>query len=92
VKLFDPATGNLLAQAPELPAMLAQLVWSPDGTRLAIAGGAGLVWIWNLAPGVRDGLPAFVRCVSPWQLEDSSLSAVPNTLDTRCSSATLRSR
>ncbi len=92
VTLYDPATGNLLAKAPELPAMVGQLVWSPDGMRLAIAGGAGIVWIWNLGPGQRDGLPAFVRCVSSWQLEDSSLSAVPNTPDTRCSSEGLRSR
>jgi WD40 repeat protein len=93
LKLYEPESGTLIAQAPPLPAMLLQLVWSPDGTRLAIAGAAGAVWIWNLAPGTRDGLEQFVRCVSPLKLEDSSLSIRTEAYDpATCPSEVLRSR
>jgi WD40 repeat protein len=77
VRLWDPATGTLLAQTPELPAQLSQLAWSADGKHLATAGGAGTIWIWELAPGDPTALVAFARCVSPWRLDDAALVAAP---------------
>ena len=67
VQLWTPE-GLLLAQTPELHALVTQLAWSPDGTRLALAGATGTVWVWQLAPDDGAGLDAFVRCVSSWAL------------------------
>ncbi|MBL9019226.1 MAG: hypothetical protein JNL83_33870, partial [Myxococcales bacterium] len=76
VRLWDPRTARLLAEL-ELPVLLSQLAWSPDGSRLAIAGGAGTLWIWDLATAARGDLAAYVTCVSPWRLEDTLLVAAP---------------
>ena len=82
VRLWDPETGSVLVESPELPAMILQLAWSPDGRRLAIAGFTGTVWVWELAPPAAP-LAAFAACVSPWQLVDGLL--VARDLDpTRC--------
>lgn len=32
---------------------------------------------WDLAPGAGTDLDGFIRCVSPWRLEDSALVAAP---------------
>ncbi len=61
-------SGGLIAESPELPALILHLAWSPDGSRLAIAGGSGQSWLWDLSPDAGDGLAAFVRCVSHWTL------------------------
>jgi WD40 repeat protein len=76
VALWDPATGHLLTEL-ELPVLLIGLAWSPDGTHLAFAGSSGTVWIWDLTPSDTRGLAAYVRCASPWQLEDTSIVAAP---------------
>ncbi len=76
VRLWDPATSRLLFEI-ELPVLLSQLAWSPDGTKLAIGGGGGTVWIWDLGSTTRDDLAAYVKCVSPWKLQDTLLVAAP---------------
>jgi WD40 repeat protein len=76
VRLWDPLSGRMLAEL-ELPAILAQLAWSPDGTHLAIAGGSGTVWIWNLTPTDPASLSAYIKCASPWQLADTAIVAAP---------------
>ena len=82
VRLWDPATGRALAVSPEVPGMITQLAWSPDGRTLAFAGGSGTVWLWPVAadPAGAD-LAAFVRCVAPWQLGDGALVAAPYDRD-----------
>ncbi len=75
VQLWDPATGQALAETVQLGAVIVQLVWSPDGRYLGFAGGSGTVWLWDLAPPAAGDLATFTRCVSPWRLEDSALSA-----------------
>jgi hypothetical protein len=77
VAVFDPRTGHLLAQLPELPVLVAQLAWSPDGRYLAIAGAGGTVWIWNIAPDAAGSLQEFGACVSPWALDDTTLVKKP---------------
>ncbi len=76
VRLWDPFAGRLLAEL-ELPVILAQLAWSPDGTHLAVAGGSGTVWIWNLTPADPSSLSAYIKCASPWQLADTAIVAAP---------------
>jgi WD40 repeat protein len=76
VQVWDPRTGRELARK-ELPFMIFQLTWSPDGRRLAIAGGGGTVWLWDLSTGAGADLDGFTACVSPWRLEDSALVAAP---------------
>jgi len=73
VALFDPHDGRLLATLPDLPVILSQLAWSPDGKRLAVAGAGGTVWIWSVTPDDSRPLPDFTACVSPWQLDDTTL-------------------
>ncbi len=76
VRLWDPLAGRLLAEV-ELPVLLTQLAWSPDGTRLAIAGSSGTVWIWDLTPTDPASLAAYIRCASPWELQDTLTVARP---------------
>ncbi len=76
LRLWDPRAGRMLAEL-ELPALLSQLAWSPDGTHLAVAGGAGTVWIWNLTPADPSSLSAYITCASPWQLADTVIVAAP---------------
>jgi len=76
VRLWDPRAGRLLAEV-QLPVILAQLAWSPDGTHLAFAGGSGTVWIWNLAPSDPATFSAYIKCASPWQLADTAIVAAP---------------
>ena len=76
VRLWDPGAGRMLADL-ELPFVLTQLAWSPDGTHLAIAGASGTVWVWDLTPGDPAGLGAFARCASQWKLDDTAIVAAP---------------
>ena len=76
LRLWDPRGGRLLAEL-ELPVILAQLAWSPDGTHLVVAGGSGTVWIWNLTPTDPASLSAYIKCASPWQLADTAIVAAP---------------
>ncbi len=71
--LFDPETGRVLAQMPELPVFLAQLAWSRDGRYIAVAGAGGTVWVWDVAPADARSLDGFGACVSPWRLDDTTL-------------------
>jgi eukaryotic-like serine/threonine-protein kinase len=75
VRLWDPATGTLLAETPEMPALVTQLAWSPDGRWLAFGGGSGTIYVWDLAPTDVATLGRFVKCVSPWQRDDAALVA-----------------
>ena len=74
LRLWDPRAGRMLAEL-ELPVVLAQLAWSPDGSHLAVAGGSGTVWIWNLTPSDPASLAAYIKCASPWQLADTATVA-----------------
>ena len=74
VRIWDPATGNELVSTPELPALITQLAWSADGTQLAFGGGSGVVYVWTLA-GPRGDVAAQARCLSPWRLDGSGLTA-----------------
>jgi WD40 repeat protein len=76
LRLWDPVGGRMLADV-ELPVILTQLAWSPDGSRLAVAGASGTVWLWDLTPRDHAGLGAYVKCVSPWRLEDTAIVAAP---------------
>ena len=74
VRVWDPATGRELFATPELPALMAQLAWSADGRYLAFGGGSGVVYVWDLGgPGL--DVPARARCLSPWRLDGSGLTA-----------------
>ena len=74
VRVWDPHTGALLAETAQLPAQLAQLAWSADSTRVAVAGSVGTIWIWDVRPpSALVGLPAFARCASPWTLSDAAV-------------------
>ncbi|MBL0213109.1 MAG: protein kinase [Myxococcales bacterium] len=74
VRLWDPVSGRLLTEL-ELPAILTQLAWSPDGTHLAIAGGSGTIWVWDLTPSDPGSLGDFLRCAVPWELQDTVVVA-----------------
>jgi len=76
VQLWSLATGRLLVSSPEVPAVIAQIAWSPDGTRLAFGGGSGSIWVWDTR-GAGGELERFARCVSPWRLVDGALAASP---------------
>ncbi|MBA3458511.1 MAG: PQQ-binding-like beta-propeller repeat protein, partial [Deltaproteobacteria bacterium] len=76
VYLWDAAASRLLAEL-ELPVLLTQLAWSPDGTKLALAGASGTAWIWDLTPTDPRELATYVRCVAPWELQGTHLVAVP---------------
>ncbi len=83
VRIWDPHTGALLAATAQLPAVLSQLAWSADGTRLAIAGSVGTVWVWDVRPpSALAGIDAFARCASSRTLSDASV--VRTTLDASC--------
>ena len=73
VRMWDPATGRELFATPELPALITQLAWSPDGEQLAAAGGTGVVYLWDLA-APRGPVADRARCVSPWRLDGSGLA------------------
>jgi WD40 repeat protein/tRNA A-37 threonylcarbamoyl transferase component Bud32 len=73
-RIWDPATGHLLAETPELSGVIVQLAWSPDGTRLALGGGSGTVYLWDLSPA-SPAAGALSRCLSPWLLEGGELVA-----------------
>ncbi len=75
VRLWDATSGNLLGESPEIPALVTQLAWSPDGHRLAFGGGSNIIFVWDLAPVDPAALAAFTRCVSMWRLDDASLVA-----------------
>jgi WD40 repeat protein/tRNA A-37 threonylcarbamoyl transferase component Bud32 len=72
VQLWDPATGALLARSRQLPAVITKVVWSPDGTRLAMSGGSGTIWVWKVVAAPTD-LAAFAACASPWRLDGATL-------------------
>ena len=76
VRLWDPASGRLLAEL-DAGFLVTQLAWSPDGTQLAVAGASGTVLWWRLTPPDDDELAAVTACVSPWQLADAVLVARP---------------
>jgi WD40 repeat protein len=50
LRRWDARSGRPLGAALRIPVALSQLAWSPDGRRLAVAGGVGLV-IWDLPSG-----------------------------------------
>jgi WD40 repeat protein len=54
VKLWDTATGQevlaLRAETEETP----YLAFSPDGTRLALSCGNGVIKVWDATPPARD--------------------------------------
>jgi len=72
IRIWDLASGSLLAELRNLPTMPLRLEWTPDGNHLVIAGGAPTVWLWDLTPGV-----AVASCALPWQLVDGALVASP---------------
>ena len=74
VRLWDPVAGRQLAEL-ELPVILTQLAWSPDGSHLAIAGSSGTVWIWDLSSPDHRALATYIKCASPWELQDTSTVA-----------------
>ncbi|CAN5885213.1 hypothetical protein BH11MYX3_BH11MYX3_37310 [soil metagenome] len=76
VRLWDPVAGRQLAEL-ELPVLLTQLAWSPDGTHLAIAGSSGTVWVWDLTATDHGSLAAYIKCASPWELHDTATIARP---------------
>ena len=83
VRIWDPHTGALLAATAQVPAQLTQLAWSADGARLAYAGSAGTVWVWDVRDEVAlPDLPALARCASPWVLSAASL--VKSTTTSSC--------
>jgi WD40 repeat protein len=78
VRIWDPHTGAMLAATSALPAVLSQLAWSADGTRVAVAGSVGTVWIWDVRPASSlVGIDAFARCASSRVLEDASVEKAP---------------
>ena len=74
IRIWDPASGSLLAELRDLPAMSTRIEWSRDGTHLAIAGGAPTVWLWDLTPAAPVS-----SCIAPWQLVDGALVAATAT-------------
>jgi WD40 repeat protein len=72
VRLWDPATGNLLAERSDLPTYVTRLEWSPDGTHLAFGGLAPMVWLWDVSPAE----PAR-SCALTMALADAALVIAP---------------
>ncbi len=72
VRIWDPATGSLLAERTELPTYITRMEWSPDGTHLAFGGLAPMVWLWDLTPAE----PAD-SCALTMRLADAALVVAP---------------
>ncbi|HEY4056940.1 MAG TPA: WD40 repeat domain-containing protein, partial [Kofleriaceae bacterium] len=74
VQLWDPTSGALLARSRDLPALITKVTWSPDGTRLALTGGSGTIWVWSVtSASAPTDLAAFSACVSTWKLDGATL-------------------
>ncbi|HEY4245013.1 MAG TPA: protein kinase [Kofleriaceae bacterium] len=76
VRLWDVASGRLLAER-DLTDVILALRWLPDGGTLAIVGGGHAVIFWDLRGGDPATLSELARCVAPWALSDTSLVAAP---------------
>ena len=84
VRIWDPNTGALLAATVQLPTELTQLAWSADGKRLAIAGGIGTVWVWEVHPdAVLLRFEKLAGCASPWTLADATLTKITDAKSCR---------
>jgi len=55
VRIWDATDGRLLAKLPTDPVSFRTVDWSPDGSKLAAAGGDGIVEVFDV---VRDGTKA----------------------------------
>jgi WD40 repeat protein len=75
VRVWEAATGRLLASSPRYPGLILSLAWSAD--RLLVGGVAREAWVWDLAP--RADLAALAPCASPWSLDGTRLVAAPRT-------------
>ena len=68
LKVWDAANGHELLTIKDFPRVLIRLAFSPDGTRIATAGGDGLVRIWDAANGQKlfdfKGHKGQVDCVA----------------------------
>jgi WD40 repeat protein len=74
VRIWDPATGALLAERTDFPTMIMRIEWTPDGDHLVIMGAAATVWLWDLTPAT-----PVASCITPWTLADSTLAPAPHT-------------
>jgi hypothetical protein len=61
--------------SPDVGAVVTQLAWSPDGSKLAFAGGAGTVWIWPVPRDDGRALADVAACASPLRLDQAALAA-----------------
>jgi len=78
-RVWECASGRLLAAAPPFPDVPTAMRWSPDGHRLAVSGMATQAWVWLVAPYEGDAgrFARRARCVSPWRLDGTSVTPAP---------------
>ncbi|MBK6531419.1 MAG: protein kinase [Deltaproteobacteria bacterium] len=78
-RVWEPASGRLLAAAPPFPDVATALRWSPDGRRLVVSGMATQAWVWLVAPyeGDAAGFARRARCVSPLRLDGTGVTPAP---------------
>ena len=77
-RLWDPTTGDLLAVVRGMGVEVSSVGFSPDGSRLVIAGDTGAA-IWELPPRVAGDLEALLRCRVPYAVSGDRL--VPRLRD-----------
>jgi len=78
-RVWEPASGRLLAAAPPFPDVPTAIRWSPDGRHLVVSGMATQAWVWLVAPyeGDAAGFARRARCVSPWRLDGTGVTPAP---------------
>jgi WD40 repeat protein len=78
-RVWEAASGRLLAAAPPFPDVPTGLRWSPDGGRLVVSGMATQAWVWSVAAYAGDAASVArrARCVSPWRLDGTAVTPSP---------------
>ncbi len=79
VRVWETASGRLLAMSQPFPGIATDVRWSPDGRTLGIYGVPPAAWLWDLSPdtGNASSFVSRAACASPWTLHGTTLTSAP---------------